>query len=159
MRSWWPTLREGLIAGSVASLLSAAALLVAGRKEPQRPAAPINAISHWIWGNRALREDGLSLRHTASGYLIHHASSVFWAVLHARGWSRKTRAKRPLPALAAAAATSGLACFVDFQMTPQRLTPGYEHRLSRPALAGVYACFAIGLALGSLLAARRHSGS
>jgi hypothetical protein len=154
MRSWRPTLREGLIAGSVASALSVAALLVAGQKEPQRPAAPVNAISHWIWGDHALRQDEPTLRHTASGYLIHHVASVFWAVLHARAWGERPEAKRPLPALAGAVVTSGLACFVDFQMTPKRLTPGFEHRLSRPALAGVYACFAIGLALGSLLAAR-----
>jgi hypothetical protein len=35
-------------------------------------------------------------------------------------------------------------------MTPERLTPGFEHRLSTRALLGVYACFAIGLALGSM---------
>jgi hypothetical protein len=156
MRSWRSTLREGFIAGSVASILSVAALLVAGRRGPQRPAAPVNAISHWLWGDGALHQDEPSLRHTASGYLIHHAASVFWGVLHARAWGERAEAKRPLPALAGAAVAAGVACFVDFRMTPHRLTPGFEHRLSRPALAGVYTCFAIGLALGSLLAGRRR---
>lgn len=148
-------MREALIAGSVASVVSTAALLVAGRKEPRRALAPVNAISHWIWGDLALHQDEPSLRHTLTGYLIHHAASVFWAVLHARAWGERPQAKRPGPALAGAAAAAGVACFVDYQMTPQRLTPGFEHRLSRPAMAGVYASFAIGLALGSLLAARR----
>jgi len=154
MRSWLNTYREALIAGSVASIVSTAALLAAGRRELQRPAAPVNAISHWLWGDEALRQDSPSLRHTATGYVIHHAASIFWALLHARAWGERARAKRPLPALAGATAAAGIAYFVDFRLTPQRLTPGFEHRLSRPALAGVYASFAIGLALGSLLAAR-----
>ncbi|HET6828764.1 MAG TPA: hypothetical protein VFH35_08790, partial [Ramlibacter sp.] len=71
MRSWKPTLREGLIAGSVASLVSTAVLLAAGRMEPRRALAPVNAISHWIWGDLALRQNEPSLRHTLTGYLIH----------------------------------------------------------------------------------------
>jgi hypothetical protein len=45
-----------------------------------------------------------------------------------------------------------LACFVDYQLTPQRLTPGFEHRLSSRAMLAVYACFAVGLAIGSVAA-------
>ena len=155
MRSWDNTLREAMIAGGIASVLSTVALMVAGRREPRRPAAPVNAISHWVWGRPALRVDGADLRHTLLGYLIHHAASLFWATWHARLWGERPEAKRPLPALAGAAVASSVACFVDFRLTPQRLTPGFEHRLSRRAIAGVYASFAVALAIGSLLAARR----
>lgn len=150
-----PVVREALISGSVASVVSAAALVLAGRREPQRPAAPVNAISHWIWGDRALREDEPDLRHTATGYCIHHAASLFWATLHALVWGRRAVAQGPLPALAGAAVATAVASVVDLRLTPHRLTPGFEHRLSRPALAGVYASFALGLAVGSLLAGRR----
>jgi len=156
MTSWRATLREALITGSVASIASALTLLIAGRVEPQRPAAPVNAISHWLWGDGALHKDKPTVRHTLTGYLIHHAASIFWALLHAQAWNRRHKAVRPLPAMATAAATAGVACFVDFQLTPHRLTPGYEYRLSRPALAGVYASFALGLAVGTLLAGRRR---
>ena len=156
MTSWRSSLREALISGSAASAASALALLLAGKLEPQRPAAPLNAISHWIYGDSALHKDKPTLRHTLTGYLIHHAASIFWAVLHAQVWNRRQKAIEPLPAIATAAATAGVACFVDFQLTPHRLTPGFEHRLSRPALAGVYASFALGLALGSFLATRRR---
>lgn len=149
-----PVVREALISGSVASVVSAGALLLAGRQEPQRPAAPLNAISHWLWGDCALREDGPTLRHTATGYAIHHAASLFWAALHAWCWGHRPLAKQPLPALSGAAVAAAVACFVDLRLTPHRLTPGFEHRLSRPALAGVYASFAVGLALGSVLAGR-----
>jgi hypothetical protein len=40
---------------------------------------------------------------------------------------------------------------VDFQLTPERLTPGFEHRLSHRSLAAVYGAFAVGLAVGALL--------
>ncbi|MBL8505698.1 MAG: hypothetical protein JNJ51_04990, partial [Methylobacillus glycogenes] len=40
---------------------------------------------------------------------------------------------------------AAIAAFVDFNLTPSRLTPGYEHRLSKKALLLVYASFAFGL--------------
>ena len=155
MASWSRALREAAVSGAVASVLSAAALAWAGRREDGAPAAPLNATSHWIWGDPALGRNRPSWRHTVPGYLIHHAAATFWAALHARALGNRPEAAQPGPALAAAAVTAAAACFVDYRLTPHRLTPGFEHRLSRPALAGVYACFALGLALGSL-AVRRH---
>ncbi|HSV79850.1 MAG TPA: hypothetical protein VLK85_11705 [Ramlibacter sp.] len=46
---------------------------------------------------------------------------------------------------------SAVACFVDYRLTPKRLTPGFEHRLGKPELANVYACFALGLLVRTLL--------
>ena len=154
MTTWKQAIREGLVSGSLASLASAAYLVLAGDRK-DRPAAPVNAVSHWFFGDPALRQDGASLKYTATGYLTHHLSSIFWAVLHAKAWGAREEAKKPLPALAGAAAAAGIASFVDYQLTPKRLTPGFEHRLGRPELVNVYACFALGLALGSLLMKRR----
>ena len=61
-------------------------------------------------------------------------------------------------ALAASAAASAVACFTDYQLTPKRLPPGYEKRLSRPALALVYGTFAVGLAAGAMAIRREHAG-
>jgi hypothetical protein len=47
-----------------------------------------------------------------------------------------------------------VACFVDYQLTPDRLKPGYERHLSRPSLAVVYGAFGVGLALGAMLSRR-----
>jgi hypothetical protein len=154
MKLWKQALREGAVAGSFASLASTLALVVAGRLENRHAAAPVNAISHWIWDRPALHADRPSLRHTLLGYAVHHGASMFWGVLHARAWGLRPEAKRVLPALAGAGGAAAVACFVDYRMTPQRLTPGFEHRLSRTALAAVYICFAIGLAAGSVAAAR-----
>ncbi|MHB1122253.1 MAG: hypothetical protein ACYC0T_05960 [Ramlibacter sp.] len=153
MSTWKQALREGAVSGAAASVLSAAVLLLAGARQNRAPAAPVNAVSHWIWDRPALAEDGPSARHTLAGYLIHHAASVWWATLHAKAWGTRERAKRPGPALAGAAAAAAVACLVDLKLTPRRLTPGFEHRLSAGALLGVYACFAVGLALGSMAVA------
>ncbi len=38
-----------------------------------------------------------------------------------------------------------------YQLTPKRLTPGFEHRLSTAAMVAVYGALAAGFALGAVL--------
>lgn len=156
MHPWTAALRESAVSGTLAGLFSAAALALAGRREVADGSAPANATSHWLWGDEALQRDGTDWRHTAAGVLIHQAASHFWAAVHARAVAGRPAAVQAAPALAAAAATAAAACLVDMRLTPHRLTPGFEHRLSRPALAWVYGSFALGLAAGSLAVNRRR---
>ena len=158
MSPWKKAFEEGAVAGSIASLASTVALVAAGRRENGHSAAPVNAISHWVWDRPALVENRPSLRHTLTGYLVHHGASLFWGILHARAWGTRPDAKQLVPALAGAAAAAAVACFVDLRLTPRRLTPGFEHRLSATAMATVYGCFALGLALGSIAMAQRRTG-
>src|SRR5205085_12231534 len=122
--TWNEALREGLVSGSLASLFSASYLAIAGARRGH-PAAPVNAVSHWFLGDRALRQDDASVVTTTAGYLTHHVASIFWAVLHARAWGARPQAKAPLPAAVGALTAAGVACFVDYQLTPKRLTPGF----------------------------------
>lgn len=154
MPTWKEAWREGAVSGSIASLLSTAYLVWAGGRRGE-PAAPVNAVSHWFFGDLALRKDDPSRLYTLTGYLVHHGASVFWGVLHAKAWGARPQAKKPLPAAAGAVAAAGIACLVDYQLTPRRLTPGFEHRLQKPEMATVYATFALGLMIGSLLVRRR----
>jgi hypothetical protein len=145
---WKEALRRGIVSGTVASVASAAVLAACGKRELNDPAAPLNGPSQWLWGERAACADGFSLRHTLAGYAVHHAMSIFWAVLY-----EKFR-RAPLPSAAAALpaiATSASACVVDYCLTPKRLTPGFEKRLSRRSLLLVYAAFAAGLAVSALM--------
>jgi len=144
--------RQALIAGSLASLLSTAALSLAGHRQNRSSAAPVNAVSHWYWGDDALHQQGTSAKYTTAGYLTHHGASVFWAGAFALVARDRPALRTPRGTAWGSVATSAVACFVDFRLTPERLTPGFEHRLSRPALAGVYAAFAVGLAAGAALA-------
>lgn len=150
MTTWKQAFREGLVSGSLASLFSAAYLVLAGDRRRQ-PAAPVNAVAHWFFGDRALREDDPSFLYTATGYLTHHAASVFWGTLHAKAWGARPEAKKPLPAAAGALTAAAVANLVDYQLTPKRLTPGFEHRLGKPEMTTVYAFFALGLMAGSML--------
>lgn len=150
MDDWKHALERGLVSGSAASVCSAAALAACGARENRSPYGAVNAISHWVWGDRAALQNRPSWRYTALGYGIHHASSVFWAVLYQRFFRRRLAHRRPGPVLAAAAATAAMACFTDYQLTPRRLQPGFEMRLSKASLALVYGAFALGLAAGVL---------
>ncbi|SHH45932.1 hypothetical protein [Massilia sp. CF038] len=154
MEKWKTAIERGLVSGSTASALSTVALAAMGKHEAGSGFAPTNAVSHWIWGDQAARHDGPSLRYTLPGYLIHHASATFWAVLFERFMGERLDRSSVVRTVQAATATSAVACFVDYQLTPQRLHPGYEKRLSRPALAVVYGAFGLGLAAGALLCRR-----
>lgn len=151
MDSWMLSLRRGVVSGASASILSALALALCSQREARTPFAGVNAVSHWIWGDRAARQNAPSLKHTLLGYAIHHASASFWAVLFERFAGKLLDRRAIAPTLEAAAAASAIACFTDYQLTPHRLQPGYEMRLSRPSLALVYAAFGVGLAAGAML--------
>src|SRR5688500_12699673 len=68
--------------GSLASLASAAVLAWRGRRDTGSPLARINAPADLLWGRESLRRDAPSLRPTAVGALVHHASALFWALFY-----------------------------------------------------------------------------
>jgi hypothetical protein len=141
------TWQRALVSGATASAASTAVLAVAGRVQNGRAAAPTNATSHWLWGESATYVDRPTLRHTLVGYAIHHAASVFWALFYEQ---RRRRGETAGKVVADAALVAGLACLVDYTITPPRFTPGFEKRLSKPALAAVYAAFGAGLAAATI---------
>jgi hypothetical protein len=154
MENWKTALQRGAVGGAASSLASTAALALLGKDEAGSAFAPTNAISHWIWGEKAARRNAPSLRYTVPGYVIHHASATFWSVLFERLCGQLLDRRQPATTLGVATAASAVACFVDYRLTPQRLRPGYEKRLSRPALALVYGAFGAGLAAGAMLSRR-----
>src|SRR5262249_28250456 len=121
MPTWKQAWREGLVSGSLASLFSASYLAWAGYRRGQ-PAAPVNAVSHWIFGERSLGQDRASLKYTLTGYVTHHVAAIFWGVLHAKVWGAREVAKATIPAVAGAVGAAAVASFVDDQLTPKRLT-------------------------------------
>jgi hypothetical protein len=139
---------KALVSGSAGGLLSTLALAACGWRELDDPYAPLNGPSQWLFGRQAALKSGASLKYTLSGSVIHHAMSVFWALLFER---IRPRSDDAASALLPAVATSAIACFVDYQLTPPRLRPGFERRLSRKSLAAVYVAFAIGLAAGAAM--------
>lgn len=150
-KTWGQAFRDGLVSGTVASIVSTISLAIFGKAELDESAAPVNAPSQWIWGRHAPYENRFSLRYTVVGYAIHHAASVFWAILHEKFRPRLSPASRATTVMAPAIATSAAAYAVDFYVIPKRLTPGFEHRLSKRSLLMVYGTFALGLATVALV--------
>lgn len=154
MDKWKTALQCGLVSGATSSLVSTAALAALGKGTGNSMFGPTNAISHWIWGEHAAHQDEPSLKYTLPGYLIHHASATFWAVLFERACAPQLDKRDTATTVGLATAASAVACFTDYQLTPGRLRPGYEKRLSKPSLAVVYGAFGLGLAAGAMLCRR-----
>jgi hypothetical protein len=142
---WGNAVRRALFSGSVASLASTMALAACGRRDVRSAATPLNGPSQWVWGSAAPYHDGFSVRYTLVGYAIHHLASIFWATAFERFRPHRRRGD-----VAMAAAVAATACVVDFELTPHRLRPGFEKRLSRRSLVLVYCAFAAGLAMAAL---------
>ncbi|HVE52190.1 MAG TPA: hypothetical protein VNB23_02275 [Ramlibacter sp.] len=155
MIGWKDTLREGAVSGTLAGLLSAAVLLASGRRENGSAVAPVNAESHWLWGDESLRVDRATVRHTLAGFVTHQLSTVLWATLYALVRGRRKPVDLP-GALLGGIATSAAAAAIDYTLVPKRFTPGFENRLSTGSMVAVFGAIAAGVALGSLLMRERR---
>lgn len=155
MTTWRQSLTRGAVSGSLASAFSMAALAALGKRDSGSAIAPINSVSHWLYGDKAKMQERASARYTLPGLVTHHASAIFWAVLFERIAGRLLDRKRASTTLPAVAAATAVAAITDYKLVPYRLQPGFEARLTRPSMVGVYAAIAAGLALGTVLV-RRH---
>ena len=168
--------RDASTSGGAASLLSLVALMLGGRRENRSAAAPVNAVSHWLHGPRAYTVNRTTWSHTAVGAGIHCASAFFWGGLYGlllrqiaarRQGSPQRRGTRTgtqgpdvtVPeAVASAAVVTAVAALTDLRLVPERLSPGFENRLSPTAVTAVYLAFGAGLALAGI-AMRRSATS
>lgn len=141
---------DAVVSGSAASLASAATLMVCSKLHEDRAAGGLNGPSQWLWGESEAYTREATVRHTAAGYVIHHATSTFWAVLHETVFGGGRRRKRPLQHCAEAAASAATAYVVDYHLTPRRLRPGFEKHVSVKGMVAVYAAFAAGLAIAAI---------
>jgi hypothetical protein len=142
------TLRTGIVA-TAATTLAVAAL---GEAEEGNAIAPMNAVSHILWGERAALQNRPSLKYTFTGGLLNTAAILGWAGVHEVLFGRRSVAARSVTgALVGGAAVSALAYVTDYYLVPKRFTPGFEKRLSNRSLCGVYTTLALSLAAGSLL--------
>jgi hypothetical protein len=138
---------DAAISGTAASLASAAALIACSKLSGSSAAGGLNGPSQWLWGESEAYTREASLRHTAAGYVIHHVTSIFWAVLHERVFGRSRRGKPAVRHCVEAAASAATAYVVDYHLTPRRFRPGFKKHVSSKGMVAVYAAFAAGLAM------------
>jgi hypothetical protein len=142
--------KSALVTGTIASLLSTAALAALAGFEGKSGIQPTNSTSHWLHGDEAGRRKSADVAHTAVGYATHHVSAVFWA-LPFEMWLARSPPRSTADLLAKAAAMSAVAAAIDYGITPRRLTPGWEVVLSKRSMVGAFAGLAVGLAAGALI--------
>jgi hypothetical protein len=145
-----PLVRDTLRAGSLAAVTTTATAAACGKVETGSASAPVNAISHILWGDRAARVNHPTLKHTLVGALLNTAAVTMWAGVFSALFGARRHVPRTWPArLAQGAFVAGSAYVVDYALVPNRLTPGFEKRLSGRSLLAIYTVLAASLALAS----------
>lgn len=154
-QSWGSALRHAVPGGTLAAAVVALTAGALGKIEDGRAIAPINAISHMLWGDQAARRVKPSLKYTGTGLALNEAASVFWSVIYEKFFGLAARRGNVAKALAGGAVVAAAAYVTDYHIVPKRLTPGFEKRLSGRSLFGIYAAMALSLGAGALLAKKR----
>ncbi|MCM5681980.1 hypothetical protein M8A51_20830 [Schlegelella sp. S2-27] len=154
MKTWSVSMKDSLVSGGTAGVLSAAVLAWRGRHDTRSAVAPLNATSHIVWGDESLHVDRPTVRHTLTGTLLHAGSAVFWGVLFERLLGRERRQDHFDAVVRSAVKATAAAAVVDLCLVPRRLTPGFERRLSGRSLWLVYGGLAAGLVTGAWLLRR-----
>ena len=152
MNRWKDAVAEGLVSGTLGAALATAVLMVAGQRESGSAVAPINAVSHWVWGDSAARGDSVDLKRTGVGAVTQLLAGVFWGTLHAALRPRVQGDAAVPAAIAGGIATGVVAGTVDYGLIPKRLTPGWELRVSNKSVVLALAAMAAGIALGTIKA-------
>ena len=146
---------RAFVSGTLAAAAVTLAASLAARRATGSSAAALNATSHFLWGERAAREDTYSVKYTATGFAANYGASIFWALFYEMLGGRKQRTRSR--ALLDGALVSAAAYVTDYHIVPKRLTPGFELRVPRMALAAVYGALALGLSLRDLIGIRSSS--
>ena len=158
MKTWEQSAKDALISGTAAGVATAFAAAALSRAEGGTAAAPINAVSHILWGDeQAAAQDGWTLDHTAAGFGLNHGASVFWAGLYEKLFGEAAERGDVVQAVAGGFVVAGIAYVTDYHLVPKRLTPGYELRLSGRSLAAIYGALALSLGLRGLLQSRART--
>lgn len=137
-----------------AAILEAAVLYsvtaICGEIEGSNGIAPINAVSHIVWGERAARQNAASWQYTVVGSVLNAAAVTSWAAVHELVCENFGRKRNASTSILAGASVAALAWFTDYYVVPKRLTPGFEKRLSDRSLLAIYSTLALSLAAGRM---------
>lgn len=148
-------LGDSLFSGAAAGIATTLTAAACGELEEGECLAPLNAVSHIIWGDEAATHDEASWKYTATGLVLNTGAVISWAALYELLFGAAADEGDVLRALLGGAAISAIAYVVDYHVVPRRFTPGFEKRLSNQSMLGIYGALAVSLAVGSLLRARR----
>lgn len=153
MKSWREAMRDSIVPRAVAGATTLAIVAARGQRKTGSATASVNASSHAIWGDKAAGVEVITARHTVPGVIFNMAGAAWWALVFEKLFGDR----RGFPAaLLGGTATAGLAYLVDYHIVPKRLTPGWEHRVSRGSLFMALGAMAAGLIVGAMLTRRER---
>ncbi len=113
--------------------------------------SPLNAISHIIFGDRALDENHQSGLKVLLGLMLNAMAMVGWAAVAELGFRSFSLAPHDYKTvIPIAIVVTVLAYYVDFFVVPKRFTPGFERILSWKSLGVVYAFLAMSFVFGGM---------
>lgn len=139
---------EVTAASAAATTATTAATMVLGATRDVSAWAPLNAVSHILWGDEAARHTEPSATYTATGAALNGAAIVMWAAAYVG--LRKLMPQGSTGSALAGAGVAAAAYVVDYHVVPRRLTPGFEKRLSGRSMFWIYAALAAGLAASDI---------
>ena len=151
------TLVRALVSGTFAGIAASLALAACAKRENRSAAQPMNATSHWAYGDQAALLTNADLVHTGLGYGTHHMAAVLWACLFEYCRNRNED-HRPSAVLRDALIASATAAVIDYTITPHRFTPGWELVLSKRSMAAGYLAMAGGFVAAEYVLPNRQSG-
>lgn len=155
MMDWKRLLRTGLSSGQAVGMATAATSAACGQVENGNAIAPLNAMSHLLWGEEAAAQDEFSVKYTLAGLALCTSANAGWAALYEKWFGPAADEGETGKLLLGAVAVAAIAYVVDYILAPPRFTPGLEKRLSRRSILLVYLSLAIGLAVSGLRRSRR----
>ena len=151
VQTWREILKNTLWTGTITTLTSSAAIAGCGLVELGNAAAPINAVSHILWGDEAASVDEVDGQHTLAGLGLNSGAMFLWAGVFEALLGKQVTQRRPAISLIGGLALAALAYVVDYYLVPERFTPGFEKRLSGTSMLAIYAALGVSLGLGRLL--------
>lgn len=144
-------LANTLEASVPASAATTVVVSLCGQAESGNPIAPLNAVSHILWGDEAARQDDASVSHTAVGVALNTAAVTSWAGIYEAAFGGRARRGDVTAGLIGGAVVSAAAYVTDYYIVPRRLTPGFEKRLSPASMLAVYTTLALSLPVASIV--------
>lgn len=104
-----------------ATAITTAAVSICGQADDGECIAPINAVSHILWGDKAARQESASLQYTATGVALNTAAVASWSLVYELLFGQAARKGKTSTAVLGGVAVAGLAYVTDYYVVPKRL--------------------------------------
>lgn len=134
---------------SIVATMTAVTVLARVSAKPLH--APVQAVSHIVYGKRAYETNDENLTYIVVGFLLNAFAMVMWSGVTELAFRAIGMPPGNLViGLIVAAGVTITSFIVDFHVVPKRFTPGFEHILDRRALFITYFFLGASLFLGAM---------